>query len=353
MDAVGRTVKIAAIQPALRLGEMDWNLRRCEDLVRQAAREHSPDVIVLPEAMSSPNVYDPSMRAVPGPIDGPPYQLLRKLARELNCVVGGGYLTVRGDDARHTYVLAEPEGATYLHDKDEPSAWEYCYYTGGQDDGVFKTSLGTVGCSMGWESARGRTARRMVAGRVQLILGGCCWPAYPRWAFPKAWLRRDMEYYRVWALDTTRNLARAVGAPAALAWHVGDVKGGTPLMPKVPWSTIMTGETQIVERDGRVLERLAYEDGEGYIAAEVAVADPEPLDPIPTGFWLRPQTFTIHAVWHYMKQHGKVRYALDKQAGRFPWQGLAGGEIFLDSETPAPAAETADAQAPTPAMDPR
>ncbi|HUR75131.1 MAG TPA: carbon-nitrogen hydrolase family protein, partial [Sporichthya sp.] len=58
------TVRIAAIQPALEVGEVERNLRRCEQLVRDAHREHSPQVIVLPEAFTSPNMYDPKLRSV-------------------------------------------------------------------------------------------------------------------------------------------------------------------------------------------------------------------------------------------------------------------------------------------------
>ena len=322
-----KKIKIAAVQPALRLAEVDWNLKRCEDLVRDAAREHSPDVIVLPEAFTTPNVFDKRLRNAAAPVDGAPYQLLKKLARELDCSVGGGFLAKRGGDTFNTYVLADADGTTNLHDKDEPSAWEYNYYTRGKDDGVFTHPLGTVGLACGWETARSRTARRMVGAGVNLVLGGCCWPAYPTWVFPRGWFNRDMQYYRLWAADTTRNFARHVGAPTALAWHVGPVASKTPLMPGIPWNTIMTGETQIAERDGTVLARMTYEDGEGSCAAEVAIADPAPVDAIPSGFWLRPQCFSIHFVWHYMKNHGRVRYPIDKAMNRFGWQQLPDADI--------------------------
>ena len=91
-------------------------------------------------------------------------------------------------------------------------------------------------------------------------------------------------------------------------------------MPGIPWNTIMTGETQIAERDGTILARMTYEDGEGSIAADVRIAEPAPVDPIPSGFWVRPQCFSIHFVWHYMKNHGRLRYPIDKALGRFPWQ---------------------------------
>lgn len=313
------SIRVAVVQPKLAVGEVEQNLARCEALVREAHRQHNPQVIVLPEAFTSPNVYDKRLRNCAVPVDGAPYQLLKRLARELDCSVAGGYLAKRGKDTRNTFVLADPDGTTNLHDKDEPSVWEYNYYTPGTDPGVFSHRLGTIGMACGFETGRSRTARRMADARVNLILGGCCWPAYPTWAFPRGWFNRDMEYYRVWAADTTRTLARAVGAPAATAWHVGTVKGATPAMPGIPWNTIMTGESQICERDGTVLGRMTYEDGEGSIAADVTLADPKPVDLIPSGFWIRPQPVTMHFVWHYMKQHGRARYHLDKKLGRFPW----------------------------------
>jgi predicted amidohydrolase len=315
------TVKVAAIQPQLRVGEVDWNLRRCEDLIRKAAAETGADIIVLPEAVTSPNVYHPSLRAAPTPVDGPACQLFRRLATELGCAVGAGYHSVRGADAHHTYVLAEADGSTHLHDKDQPSVWENCYYVGGTDDGIFDTAFGKVGCAMGFECNRGRTAQRFRAGGVRLIIGGECLPSYPHWPILKSYLRREQSYFWAWAADTTRTLARAVGAPAALAFHVGDVTMRTPLLPGVPWPTSQTGETQIVERDGRVLERMTAACGEGFVAATVTLADPEPVDDIPTGLWLRPQPLSIHAVWHLMNRHGRLRYKVDKARHRFPWQG--------------------------------
>lgn len=85
MSATSTTV--AAVQPALALGQVETNLRRVEDLVRDAHREHNPAVIVVPEAASSPNVYSRSMRGVARPVDGAPwhgttkYQAMRALRR--------------------------------------------------------------------------------------------------------------------------------------------------------------------------------------------------------------------------------------------------------------------------------
>ena len=320
-DTVGtRQLKIAVVQPALRLGEQEWNLRRVEALVRDAVREHHPDVVVLPEAYNTPNVYHPVLRRTPVPIDGAPYQLLKKMAHEHGCWIGGGYVSLRGTRPRGSYVIAEPDGTTYIHDKDEPSMWEYCYYTPGEDDGVFSTPFGRIGVAMGFETARSRTAQRMRDGGVQLILGGDCWPGPPGWPILRRFWEREQEYYMLWAADTPSALARTVGAPAAVAFHVGPIDCKMPGLPGVPYPTVMTGESQIVSSDGRVLARMTYADGEGSVAATVDVGPPQPVNDVASSFWLRPNTFGIHAFWHYLKLHGRARFHYDLLMRRFPWQ---------------------------------
>jgi predicted amidohydrolase len=322
-DALGtRQLKIAVVQPALRLADEDGNLRRVEALVHDAVRENDPDIVVLPEAYNMPNIYHPVLRQTPVPIDGAPYQLLKKMAREHGCWVTGGYVSLRGRRPRHSYVMAEPDGSTYIHDKDEPSVWENCYYTSGKDDGVFSTPFGRIGCAMGFETARSRTALRMRDGGVQLILGGDCWPSNPATpAFLRKLWEREQEYYMLWAADTPSVLARAVGAPAAVAFHVGPIDLTWPGLPRLPYPTIMTGESQIVSPDGKVLARMTYDDGEGSVAATVTVGRPEPMNEIPSSFWLRPNTFVFNAFWHYTKLHGRARFRYDLLARRFPWQG--------------------------------
>ncbi len=80
----------------------------------------------------------------------------------------GGFLAVRGAHTYGTFVLAEPDGAVHLHDKDIPTAWEQHFYLGGDDPGV--TRCETLGCEVGlmsgWEWARFRTSARVRAGGV-------------------------------------------------------------------------------------------------------------------------------------------------------------------------------------------
>lgn len=324
-----RTIRIAAVQPRLALGEVERNLERIEDLIRDAHREHAPEVVVVPEAMTSPNAYSAKMRDVVRPVDGAPFQLLTRLARELDIVVAGGFLARRGGDAYGTYVLAEPDGRAHLHDKDIPSAWEHHYYAPGDDDGrTHCAALGLdVGLVSGWEWARHRTAARLRG--VDLVLGGMCWPSFPEnWPGPlRLWATREHAIWRRQCRELPPQVARLVGAPVVYASHIGPVEATFPLTP-IPWRTVMIGDTQICEADGTVLARLSMEDGEGHIAADVTPGAVAPLDELADRFWIPAMTVSTHvAAWHVMNRVGRADYLLRKLRHRHAWQSWPGGDL--------------------------
>jgi hypothetical protein len=94
----------------------------------------------------------------------------------------------------------------------------------------------------------------------------------------------------------------------------------TMLMPGLSWKAQMVGETQICERDGTTLGRMAYADGEGYIAADVTLAAPAPVDPTPDTFWNASFPNSVHMVWYLGNWHGKAKYRLMKQLRMHRWQ---------------------------------
>jgi predicted amidohydrolase len=330
--------RLAVVQPALTLGAVEHNLQRIEDLIRDAHREHSPDAIIVPEACTSPNVYAKVLLGVARPIEGQPFQLLTRLARELDCVIGGGFLAVRGKHAYGTYVLAEPNGAVHLHDKDCPSAWEHNYYRGGDDDGIAycDTLQATVGLMSGWEWARNRTAKRIRAAGAQLVLGGMCWPSMPtNWPGPLGRLfAHEHQQWKQQQHELPGLVARLVGAPVAHAAHVGPVLSQTPLAPGIPWPTTMLGESQICDRDGTILARLSAEDGEGHTAADVQIARPQPLEDVGERLWIQDMSLLTKAVaWHAMNTHGDIKYWLRHSRKQFEWQQLPATD--LPDELPA------------------
>ena len=341
-SSVCSTVRIAAVQARLRAEDVGSNLRRIADLARSAAREHAPQLLLLPEAMTSPNVFTPGMLRVPRPADGEPLEVLTGLARELDCVVGGGYVAVRRGDAYGTYALVEPDGTAHFHDKDMPSLWENALYRDGRDDGLVSTGLGDLGCAVGFEWARSATARRL-RGRAAAVVGGSCWWSYPDWPLVRGWFGRDHQYNLLLARDVFAGIARAVGAPVAVSQHVGEMRSRTPLMPGVPWRTILIGETQIVAHTGEVLRRMTYEDGEGHVGADVAIGPHPARDHVPDAFWLRPMPASVHLVWHQHRLHGRTLYRWRKARHRFPWQDeTSGADLVTSGRTGAARAVSQD-----------
>lgn len=343
---MARHVKIAAVQPALKVGAVEANLARVEELVRDAYQIHQPDLIVLPEAMTSPNVYHRDMRAVPRPVDGPVLALMTRLAEELHTVIAGGSLCVRGRHAYGTYQLVEPDGRAHLHDKDIPSGPENFFYRGGDDDGVTAVAAWdglSVGLVSGLEWARSRTAARLRRGGVQLVIGGQCWPWTPvNWSGPMGRWSRG-EYRRSVGLCriTPVTMARLVDAPAVMASHVGEVTMDTPLLPGIPWRSPLAGHTHICDRDGTTLALLTDADGEGHIGAEVELSEPHATHELPAGHWTIDISSLPTALFHVFNALGMAAYAARSRRGGFPWQ--LGPGTDLPDEVPPRRSPDADA----------
>jgi predicted amidohydrolase len=327
--------RVVAVQLTVGVGEVAGNLRHIRDIVGQAVREHAPEMVFLPESANHPNIHHPLMRQVTEPVDGPTLATLRALAAEHECIVGGGYLAVRGGHARGTYAVCEPDGAVSFHDKDQPSMWENTNYTHGQDAGIADTAAGPIGVANGFEWLRSRTAGRL-RGRVRLVAGGMCFPSFPSWALTRPWFW-DREHATMLELarETPGRMARVVGAPCVHPAHVGPVTMRTPFAPGVPWPTVLIGETQICDAAGTALARLSTADGEGYVCADVAWEDAEPVDPLPPRFWMPTLPWTVHAVWYATNASGRARYALDHRRRAMPWQGTAAEGADLPDRVPA------------------
>lgn len=288
------------------LGEVETNLRIAERLATDAFREGA-DWVILPEFFTSAVAFHPKMLDVARPIDGEPMQLLKNLAVEHNGVVGGSFIALRENDSFNTFVLVFPDGATYFHDKDQPTMWENCYYVGGSDDGVLETPAGNVGVALCWEFVRSRTVRRL-AGRVDLVVGGSCWWTIPERRIPG--LPREIHDWSLETMtETPSRFARMLGVSVIHAGHAGDIEAQLPMWPGFKYKTRLMGETQIVDGSGKILERMKRSDGEGFIMAEIdPVKKWEPAEPVPDRFWIPDLPPQIRFVWWYQNMHGKRYY---------------------------------------------
>ena len=214
------SIRVAAVQMTAELANVDANLLKVERLTRMAF-DRGARWVVLPEFFTSAIAFHPDMASATRELDGPPTQLLRKLARDGKGFVGGSFLAWRDGNVYNSFILALPDGSTLRHDKDYPTLWENCHYVGGSDDGIMATPDGNIGVALCYEFVRSRTAARL-KGKVGMVIGGACW-----------WGLEDSapadHPARKWLLDllkaTPGRFARLLGVPVALASHAGHFEG--------------------------------------------------------------------------------------------------------------------------------
>lgn len=338
-------IRLAAIQLEPVIGDVAENLRRCRALGDEAGKAGA-DWIVLPEFFTTGMAFNDAVADGALPPDGAGTQLLRELARRHNAIACGSFICRDEDgDNRNAWLAIGPDGRILgRHDKDMPTMWENCFYVGGSDDGVLDVDGMPVGAAMCWELMRTATVRRL-RGRVELVVAGSAWWSVP--LLPPAWLSARLEAANArTAASVAPAMARAVGAPVAHAAHCGQVRGGLPLAPGVPYRGHYQGGACIADARGGVLAWRAASEGSGVVVADVAVERTAPtLEPGP-GFWLHPRGPVPAAAWMYQKIHGQrwyQRHTLGRAAECRSLEELTGGatqERDLDHSRPSvPAGE--------------
>jgi N-carbamoylputrescine amidase len=299
-------MRVAAIQMRAQVGAIARNLSSAEALVREAF-QRGAQWVMLPEFFPSAVAFTPAMLSALQPLEGPALELMRRLAREQDGIVGGSFIAQSGKDCFNSFLLVFPNGQYFRHDKDLPTMWENSYYMGGSDDGILDTPAGPVGVAMCWELIRSRTARRLL-GRVDLVVGGSCWwdlrlPVSPRYAGDQAQLRELLR-------NAPAHLARMLGVPVVHASHAGEFEGLTPGNESMPYVSRYLGETQITDGVGRVLARMTYEDGEGVITAEITPGKVAGASaPIPENFWTGELPPMAAKAWEHLNPLGRQYYA--------------------------------------------
>jgi predicted amidohydrolase len=102
-------LKVAAVQMRAEVGNVAKNLVAAERLVRGAFR-NGAGLVVLPEFFPSAVSFAPSMLSAWRPLDGDPLQVMKRLAREHDGVVGGSFIANVGGDCYNSFLLVFPDG---------------------------------------------------------------------------------------------------------------------------------------------------------------------------------------------------------------------------------------------------
>ncbi|MBK5231031.1 MAG: carbon-nitrogen hydrolase family protein, partial [Thermoleophilia bacterium] len=279
------TTRIAVVQLAAIVGDTNANMRACEALADRAAGEGA-QWIILPEFFTTGMAYDRRLVDAAMPPDGAATELLITLARRHAATVGGSFLCRDADGhVRNAFFLVSPEGSVLgRHDKDLPTMWENCFYTGGGDDGVIGAGNGLqAGVAMCWELIRSQTARRL-RDRVDVVVGGSCWWSVPRLP-PRAITRRMEAANRSNAIGAAANFARLVGAPVAHAAHCGGIGCPMPWLP-LRYHGNTEGGAAVFDADGRTLAFRDASEGPGIAIADVQLGRRAPAQVVPDDFWL-------------------------------------------------------------------
>ena len=299
-------MRVAAIQMTARLGAVEENCEAAERLVIEAIGEGA-ELVILPEFFTTSAGFHPSMLDAARPIDGEPFRLLCRLARERGAIVGGSFIAEHAEKTLNTFVLAFPDGSTHTHDKDLPTMWENCYYEPGSDDGVLETSAGKIGVAMCWELVRTQTVRRL-RGRIELAVGGSCW-----WDLPYGSDSPELEAARELNValyeKTPPTFARLLRVPFVHAAHTGDFEGLTPGAEDLPYRSRWLGRAQVVDGHGKILACADQTDGEAIVVADIAPGQVDATElEIPETFWLHEMPAAALAAWESQNAFGKKYY---------------------------------------------
>lgn len=294
------TIKAAAIQFEAMAGDVAANLKQLEHFIHTAA-QNGAKIIAVPEFCTSQLPMQEKVSNAVLPVDNPVARRFRELAQKYQCWVGGSMLIAESGEIYNRYHLFEPSGQVHCHDKDYPTMWEGCFYTAGQDDGVFSTELGGVGAAVCWELIRNRTAKRM-HNKVGLVITGTHWWSVPKNLWPLSWLLKGLgrTNHRL-SKQAPSDLAKRLGVPVIQASHCGEFTSRLLLIPglniSIPYRTEFVGATQIVDGQGHVLASRDTAEGPGIVYADISLGAQPASEPIGDTFWLPKLPWLIRAYW--------------------------------------------------------
>ena len=316
--APGGVVRAAAVQLEGVPGRVDLTLARLEAMVTEAA-ESGAQLIAVPEFCTSPVPMRPEVHAAVLARENVAVEMFRRLAARFSVTIGGSMLVADDDEVYNRYHLVEPDGSVHTHDKDLPTMWEHCFYTGGRfytdgtDDGAFDTALGGLGVASCWELIRSQTVRRL-QGRVGVVVTGTHW-----WTLPQNWggltgraLGSLGQYNRYLSENAPAEFARRVGAPVLQASHCGPLRTDFLLAPgsdrSLPYETAFVGASQIVDSSGAVLASRRTDEGPGIVYADVRLGATAPVTPLEDRFWIPELPLLLRGYWHQQNLAGRSYY---------------------------------------------
>jgi predicted amidohydrolase len=173
---MGKRIKIGMGQLLVEGGEPDRNLKRAEDMIKEAAKKRC-DIALLPETLDLAWTH-PSAKTEAQPIPGPYSEKLCHNARDHNIYVCAGLTEKAKDRVYNTAIFIDPSGEIVLkYHKINLLMVEQDFYAVGNKLSVVETPFGIIGvniCADNYIDALdiGHTLARMGS---QVILSPSSW----------------------------------------------------------------------------------------------------------------------------------------------------------------------------------
>lgn len=312
--------KVAAIQMSARTGDVKYNIAHARELALEAAAQGAK-VISLPEFFTTNIVLDDQIYDCVLPPENIALDMLREIAMDKGVLIGGSYLEKRDGDVYNCYTLVRPDGTVTRHDKDLPTMVENAYYVPGSTDGVHETPFGNVGTAVCWELIRTQTVRRL-RGKIDFAMTGTHWWTAPtNWSFLKSFWEDLDKRNRVLFEGTPGRFARLLGVANIHASHCGKVVGKYAFLPgrkgDVGYETDLLGQTQIIDNEGKLIDRLDPSQGAGVIVADIELTRKEPTEELPNTFWIPELNAITKWTWWQQNTVTKGIYQRAKKDGLF------------------------------------
>jgi predicted amidohydrolase len=318
----GRSLKIAAVQMDANPAPTTDRLARAERLVTNSA-EAGAQLVVLPEVFNTGYAYNTENHTRVETMAGPTASWMREITARLGIHLAGSLMLLEEGEVYNTLLLFAPDGQMWRYDKLYPWGWERGFFRASRREAkvtVAETELGDIGMLVCWDAAHPHLWASY-AGRVDLMMISSSPPSVSEAAYhfpdgdplsldqlgPIVASTKGGELHVFGELINQQTAW--LGVPAVQAVGCGqirtDIPRGRPLMlgnalaaprllkyvpgaNQLQMSCHMVHECKIVDGSGKVLARLAEEDGEAFALATVWIAgakqkpqQPQPASGLP------------------------------------------------------------------------
>ncbi len=221
----GQSVRVAACQLSLRIGETAHNRAAARDAIDIAAGQGAR-VVVLPELVQSGYVFSgpAEARSLAEPADGPTITEWQQLAARHDLVIIGGFCELaRSGELRNSAAVIGPGGTLAVYRKAHLWDAEPDVFTpGDHEPPVVDTACGRIGVLVCYDAEFPEWVRKPALAGADLLAVPTNWPAAPRPAG-----ERPMEVLNVQAAASANRIfiaaADRCGTERGVAWTGGAV----------------------------------------------------------------------------------------------------------------------------------